>query len=402
MRRFCPYVFILLTCHSVAIAQFETSRLWSKTYGDADDEVVAHIIVQPDGNLTINAQKTIFADSSRNLFQSQSDAWMFGLDDHGRLMWDQTLGGKGSDTFYALAADPDSGFLLVGSTTSDVEKIAIWAVKTDATGRVKHRSVIPGDDDMAVNGGVSVNGRLIVCGREWAGLQLKWQAFAASLDEDLKVSWKRSVGEEEFDDLNSMVVTADGNVLALGKLGTNSGFHDLLIKLDPQGKEIWRRVMARPDGQYRAMVLTTNDGGFTTLGTQTHEDRKDHWIQKFSSLGKPIWEKRIPSAHDDSISNAIALKDGGYIVAGSRETQFPDERRKFNATLTRLTEDGTVVWQRSFPGDSHTGINGLALGKNGIAIAAGSVVDAETKNSDAWVFTFTLDGEFPDAVKVEQ
>jgi len=127
---------------------------------------------------------------------------------------------------------------------------------------------------------------------------------------------------------------------------------------------------------------------------ETHRNR--FWI------AHPFYRAHFTLTGGAGFSHVVALADGGYLVAGSRETQFPDERRKFNATLSRLASDGTAVWQRSFPGDSHTGINGLAEGRDGTAIAVGAIVDAETNNSDAWVFTFTLDGEFPKAVTVER
>lgn len=404
MRSVNLLITIMLVSNSMVLGQVETSSLWSKTYGGADDEVAAHVLVRRDGSLAINAQKTIFADASRNLFKSQADAWLFGLNEQGKLQWDQTLGGTGSDTFYVFAADEGAGLLLAGSTDSDLEKTAVWAVKTDSKGHVLLPKMIPADDDIAVNGGIAINGQLIVCGQEWGGLQKKWQGFVTALDENFRVKWKRSIGENEFDTLSSMVETADGNILALGRLGTESGFHDLLLKLDSSGQEVWRKVIPRPNGQLRNQVVASRDGSFTTFGAKTGEgeEGKDLWLQKFDASGKALWEKQISSAHDDSISHVLALADGGYLVAGSRETQFPDERRKFNATLSRLAADGTAVWQRSFPGDSHTGINGLAEGRSGTAIAVGAIVEAETKNSDAWVFTFTLDGDFPKAVTVQR
>lgn len=78
------------------------------------------------------------AVGSRTLSSSgQTDGWVVALDDKGTVLWQRTYGGALDDSFSALAALPDGGFLLVGSTfSSGAGSKDAWLVRTDKWGNV--------------------------------------------------------------------------------------------------------------------------------------------------------------------------------------------------------------------------------------------------------------------------
>lgn len=106
-------------------------RLWQHSYGgDYADEAFA-IARSPYGGFVVVGRTESF--NRRNGF----DLYLFKIDDHGRLLWQRTLGGKSDDAGYDIITVRD-GYLIVGSKKSDISRDSnVWVLKVDFNGKIR-------------------------------------------------------------------------------------------------------------------------------------------------------------------------------------------------------------------------------------------------------------------------
>jgi hypothetical protein len=104
------------------------SLLWNKTYGGTKSDQAYAVTSSPDG--------CIIAGKTFSFGQGDSDAWIVKTDLNGTLVWNKTVGGKDYDSPSFIAASPDGGYLVTGTTFSFGNGLRdFWLFKVDDAGK---------------------------------------------------------------------------------------------------------------------------------------------------------------------------------------------------------------------------------------------------------------------------
>lgn len=148
---------------------------WEKTYGGLFNDAGLDVIQTQDGGymLTGKIQSAVW---------DPFDMWVIKTDEDGNQIWDNLFGGSAMDMGYALTADPESGYLLAGITT------------TPGTG--------------------NANGWLV------------------KIDEDGNEEWTKPIGPSDMDRFRDIAITADGDIILAGDAGTFDNTDAWLVKVD--------------------------------------------------------------------------------------------------------------------------------------------------------------------------
>ena len=101
---------------------------WSKTYGGKGDDYGEEAYQTTDGGYIMIGTTQPYGDVN-------SYAWMIKLDASGNEQWNRTYGGKAGGLGTSVALTSDGGYIITGSTASDV-----WLIKTDSQGKSKTTS----------------------------------------------------------------------------------------------------------------------------------------------------------------------------------------------------------------------------------------------------------------------
>lgn len=125
------------------------SRLWDATFGARGGASrLDDIASLPDGGFLLVGWSTAppatgtLGNKTSPRFGAK-DGWIVRIDAEGKLLWDQSFGGAGTDRFSAVAVMPDGGFLLAGESDSKAggNKTSpclggsdFWVVRVDAQG----------------------------------------------------------------------------------------------------------------------------------------------------------------------------------------------------------------------------------------------------------------------------
>ncbi|MCX6353063.1 MAG: T9SS type A sorting domain-containing protein [Bacteroidetes bacterium] len=91
---------------------------WDKSYGGSKDDEASCIINARDGGFII-AGYTKSKDGDVKGFKDSSDAWIFKINDTGKIVWQKTFGGSDFDFANDIVQAPDSTYLVAGSTSSN-------------------------------------------------------------------------------------------------------------------------------------------------------------------------------------------------------------------------------------------------------------------------------------------
>ena len=133
--------------------------IWSKSYGGSASDIGKRIFHIPnEGNYVAG-----FSNSFGNgLF----DFYFFKTDTSGKLLWEKTFGGSSNELLHDAIQLPDTSFILVGQTSSNVTEIEdLFIVRISKHGEIKWQKTF-GSSGVDIANSVSMidTNRLIIGG----------------------------------------------------------------------------------------------------------------------------------------------------------------------------------------------------------------------------------------------
>lgn len=139
---------------------------WDKTIGGNDFDKLTALQKTTDSGYVLGgfSYSNRFGEKSENS-RGKWDYWVVKLDKNGLIQWDKTVGGSSGDALLALQQTSDDGYILGGTSESDIsgEKtennksaqdyyVDYWVVKLDKNGTVEWDKTIGGDYDDYLGG----------------------------------------------------------------------------------------------------------------------------------------------------------------------------------------------------------------------------------------------------------
>jgi hypothetical protein len=305
------------------------------------------------------------------------------------ILWEKSYGGKHADYLFDAQPTADYGFILAGSSLSGKT-----GAKTEPN---------KGDLDYWV-----------------------WK-----MDEKGDLEWQKSFGGSGSDLLQSIRVTNDGGFILAGISNSGNGADKKepclgkedfwIIKLDAKGREQWQRTIGGTGQEILQSIFQTRDGGYILGGTSASNKIKkeenasgeffgksqdsygnlDYWIVKLDNKGKIKWQKTYGGKYADILKSIEQTKDGGYILGGSSNSPESGNKTEkcFGGSdywVLKTDEDGEVLWQKTFGGDTddqlyvihQTWDGNYITGGNSHSDATGNKYKSNGKGSDFWVVKF--------------
>ncbi|MFI5173160.1 MAG: MopE-related protein, partial [Chitinophagales bacterium] len=280
---------------------------WENTIGGTLDESYGDIIQTYDGGYLIGGYSNSYAsgDKVENCLAGSYDYWVVKLDPMGNIQWQNTIGGDGSDVLYSLKQTLDGGFILGGTSSSDIS-----GDKTEGQ----------------VGGGFYSDYWVVKIGSTGA------------------IQWQQTIGGTLGDALKSIDITQDGGYI-LGGI-SNSGIGGdktealiggsdfWVVKIDSTGNIIWQNNLGGDnyDGGTDVTIASTSDGGYILGGDSDSGisgdksefclGNKDYWVIKLDSNGVIVWENTIGGSNTDILYSLDLANDGGYILGGESSSDI--------------------------------------------------------------------------------
>lgn len=214
--------------------------LWQKTIGGNGSDALNSLQQTADGDYILGGSSSsdISGDKTENSWGG-SDYWAVKLDALGTIQWQKTIGGNSIDNLRTIKQTADGGYILGGESTSNISGNKTenswgvedyWVVKLDATGAIQWQKNIGGaGGDFLHSLQQTTDGGYILGGSSWSDMSGDktentiggWDYWLVKLDATGVIQWQNTIGGNDDDELYSLQQTTDGSFILGGTSASN-------------------------------------------------------------------------------------------------------------------------------------------------------------------------------------
>jgi len=356
--------------------------LWTRCYGGSADEAAGFgvgtsgspyvsMVSDSEGFIYI-ATYTASTDGMINNSSGFDDLFVLKLDENGDTVWTRTIGGEGNDRALAMELLSDGNLLIAGKS---------WST----TGVFSQNK---GGDD----------------------------GFILKMSPDGQTLWLKNFGGTLVDCLFGIkeIPNGAGDIMAYGISGSidgdinNSNFvgsnKAWLMRLTSAGNVVWSRItnglINNPDWEesFNAAAFSESGNEIVLLGsTYNFNDinSDDLFVCKYDLAGNQSYKRSYGGTAGDSPIGISRLSGGDYLIGavirggGGNVSAFLGGGA--DQWLLRITDAGTIVWNRNYGGTNLDYMYGFYLTSEG-ALQVGSSRSTDNTASragfgglDCWV-----------------
>lgn len=395
------FTFILLS--GTAFAQTGPVIQWQKTFGgNKMDSLIAILPTNDNGFIVSGFSKSDSSSTkSKNSYGGTYDFWIVKINYKGKVLWDKTIGGLGSDTEPTIIQTKDAGFLVGGKSNSDIsgnktenainESEDYWVIKLDKDGNIMWNNTIGGIQLEGVKGLTVVPERgtlYMVAGYSYSGYgddktdfnrgaNLWSDYWMVKLDARGKIKWNRTIGGKNEDRLSGMVLSADSAYMLGGYSYSPSGYEKTdsfignndywFVKMDRNGEKVWDKVYGGALSDYQTTVAAAADKGFLLGGYSNSpagfsksgalKGVTDFWIVKVDANGNKQWDKTFGGTLGDFMTYAQQTSDKGYILGGYSNSGISGDKSENSRGgddiwIVKVDSLGRKQWDKTIGGNA--------------------------------------------------
>ncbi len=295
---------------------------WQNTIGGSGSDALRDIYQTSDGGYILGGYSTsnISGDKTENS-QGFDDYWVIKLDTAGNIQWQNTIGGNGIDRLFTVLQTSDGGYALGGFSTSNISgdktensqgNEDYWVVKLDTSGSILWQNTIGGNGSdvlqtlsQTFDGGYIIGGfsNSNISGDKIENSKGYNDYWIVKLDASGNILWQNTIGGSDDDYLYSISQNPDGSYILGGtsksnisgdKIENSQGASDYwIVKLDTLGSIQWQNTIGGSGDDWLLSGTQTSDGGYVFGGrsnsdisgdkTENSQGLNDYWVVKILS-----------------------------------------------------------------------------------------------------------------------
>lgn len=407
---------------------------WQNTIGGNSQDYLYSMAKSADGGYLLGG--TSYSDSSGDKSENSLgdfDYWVVKINSLGEIEWENTIGGNKAETLWSVAQTSDGGFILGGTSESDVSgdktdpaaASDYWVVKLDIFGNIEWQKTIGGDysDNIFAIKQTSDGGYILggssnsnISGDKTEDSKGIFDFWIVKLSTTGTVEWDKTVGGDDFDIAQTIIQSSDGGYVVGGysesgisgdKSENPIGFTDYWVfKLSATGELEWENTIGGTGYESIYSIIETAEGGYILAGPSDSnisgdktEDSQgtDYWIVKLNSAGQVEWDNTYGGEEADSLYSIEATGENTFYLLGSSNSNISDDKTE-NSLGERdywvllINQFGNIVWQNTIGGDNMDIAvpmvydNGsLLLGGHSISNISGDKTEDTNGLRDFWV-----------------
>ncbi len=434
MKKIFSLIAVIFCALSALFAQVPAIQ-WQNTIGGNSPDGLESLQQTADGGYILGgwSNSNISGDKTENNL-GDGDYWVVKLNASGAIQWQNTIGGNKYDRLYSLQQTADGGYILGGTSGSNISgdktenslgDYDYWVLKLNASGAIQWQNTIGGNgrDELyslrqTADGGYILGGDSnsnISGDKTENGLGGEYDFWVLKLDATGAIQWQNTIGGNGYDSFKSVEQTADGGYILGGwsdsnisgdKTENSVGETDYwVLKLNASGGIQWQNTI----GGYKQDVLysvhQTADNGFI-LGGQSNSNisgdksenswgNYDYWVVKLDVTGVIEWQNTIGGGGYDRLVEVQQTAEGGYILGGYSDSNvFGDKSENswggFDYWVLKLSTTGGIQWQNTSGGYGNDLFSALQQTADGAYILGGeseSIISGN-KTENCWGFTY--------------
>lgn len=335
----------------------EAQSTWTRTFAGPDYGAFFDATLAPDGSIL-----AVGATNHLHLPPYSGDALFMNLTQGGDVLWEHTWGGDGYEQAMAVESDQDGGFLILGETDSygNGDRDFFLLRLTEAGSVEWFRTYGRISRDWPYGMLRLSNQDLLLFGLTEALAGDGRSQYVVRVGPDGDVVWEY-VGEGTEEELVlDALETAEGSLVLAVAVAEDAQ----LVQLAPDGSLRSTKRYDLPGWQFASQIESVSGGGFLLAGFSMSSGsprQVDTWLARCDSTGELEWDTSFGEpSYDDYATSMIRLRDGTYLIGAIANGML----------LSRVDEDGHVLWRRShLAPDVHGAMALLEFEEGGFLVA---------------------------------
>ena len=383
--------------------------IWDKVLGGSENEIITSMTETAGQNLLI-AGYSISPSSFDKLEPTQGleDYWILELDNSGKTLWENDLGGILNERPYAIGNTQDGGFFVLGYSASLISgdktevgsgSIDGWMLKFNPSNCISGPYYFDFDMDNAGDVTTAFNAceltylyveNSIDCNPLHSNQNPLAPEVCDGIDNNCDglidegifgcnpgpdVIWQNTIGGVESDNIADIHPTSDGGYILIAgsdsdisgdkNANSNGAIDYWIVKLDAIGNITWQKTIGGSGNDWPKCISQTTDGGYIAGGysssgisgdkNEASLGGDDFWIIKLDALGNIEWQNTIGGNSTDLLNDLNQTLDGGFIAGGSSFSGISGDKTTPNAAndgwILKLNATGSIEWQKSIRGN---------------------------------------------------
>ncbi|MBU1880114.1 MAG: PQQ-binding-like beta-propeller repeat protein, partial [Chloroflexi bacterium] len=349
---------------------------WVIMFEGPDYGAFLGIVLTEDGNVL-----AVGATNHLHVPPYSGDALLMKLTLEGDVLWERTWGGEGYEQALSVVLADDGGYYVFGETDSHgagdrdffllkitADGIEEW-FKTYGQARREwpYGMIRLSNGDLLIHGFTTSPGS----GRD---------QYAVRVRPDGEVIWEYTTAIPGEELVLDALETAEGDLVLAVSIAEDGA----LVKLDANGNVLWTQRYELAGWQYASQIAQTDDGGFLLAGFSMSSRQADTWLARCTTTGELEWQTSFgESGRDDYGTSLIRLEDGTYLIGGIGN----------GVLLSRVDQDGNVLWRRSLVGKTVYGSMALIELADGGYLVAGLIQITNGRSYDAIILRTDAEGQ---------
>lgn len=220
------------------------------------------------------------------------------------------------------------------------------------------------------------------------------QAFLMKIDSLGNRIWSNSYGGSGSESGRRVLYMKDFGFFICGYTSSigNGGFDNYLAKIDDNGNLEWERSYGDFGWEKVHDAAFTKDTGVIMVGESNSNvsNNKDIYLVRTNIDGDTVWTKTIGGVGDDWASDVLPVDDTSYIIVGR---MFDEDSLLTKVWASRIHEDGSVFWEKSFGVIDNSWGNSIAPYGTEFRIVGGSEGES-CDGIDSYNCVITRNGDF--------
>jgi len=234
----------------------------------------------------------------------------------------------------------------------------------------------------------------VITGSSSSFVEGQSQAFLMKIDSLGNRQWSNHYGGSGSESGRRVLYKKDFGFYICGFTNSigNGGFDNYLAKIDEDGNLEWEKAIGGSGWEKVHDAALTRDTGVIMIGESSSNltNNKDIYIARTDINGDTLWTRTIGDGGDDFASDVLAIDDSTFIVVGR---YFVEDSLLTKCWASKIGDDGTVYWGKTFGVIQNSWANGVELRGNELRIVGGS--SGTTCNGiDVYDNIFTKEGGF--------
>ncbi|WP_306352601.1 T9SS type A sorting domain-containing protein [Flavobacterium sp. '19STA2R22 D10 B1'] len=411
--------FLVVLLHFCIYSVSGQDILWEKSYGGKHADYLMD--AQPTADYGFILAGSSLSNKSGNKSDNNKgdlDYWVWKMNEKGEFEWQKSFGGSGADFLQSIHLTRDGGFVLGGTSESNIsfDKIEnakgqddFWIIKLNAKGgeewqktiggkgQEKLKSIYQTRDGGYILGGSSNSNKSFDKMEDSFGNLDYW---VVKLDDKGQIEWQKTIGGVYVDELRSIEQTVDGGYILGGysnspisgnKTEDNIGIGDFwVVKLNDKGEIEWQKTIGGDQDDQLQVIHQTYDrgyivGGNSNSGSNNHKNKgnqkgTDFWVFKLNEVGEIVWQETYNFGEFDVLTSLVENEDhslliGGYAQSEVMGTKKTDKKSINDYIALKIDANGEELWRKT------VGSAGEDILKKTVETRDGGYLLAGTSNS---------------------